>query len=252
MKNSLRHLCPLAILALWQLVCMSGLVAPGKLASPLLVLQGLGELETIGLPPGYFLHAHVLYILKLVGAGFLLALASGVPLGILIGGSRTARTLLSPLLEFLRPVPPLAWIPLSMLWFGIGFPSACFIIFLGAFFPILVNTTAGVMNVPSGLVGAAQVLGASQREIWQKVLLPASLPSVLTGVRLGMGIAWMTLMAAEFTGVQDGYGLGYMIMTARDLQRLDLILAGMAVIGLIGILIERLLALISRQLLHRR
>ena len=107
------------------------------------------------------------------------------------------------------------------------------------------------MNAPAGLVGAAEVLGANKRQIWFKVLLPAALPSALTGVRLGMSVAWMTLVAAEFTGTQDGYGLGYMIMTARDLQRLDLIIAGMVVIGIIGIFLERLLCYTSRRLLHR-
>ena len=252
MRRFMRFCCPLCALVLWQLACMADVIPPDRLASPLAVLQGFWELESVGLPPEYRLHTHVLYSLKLVGAGFFLALVSAIPLGVLIGGSRTASAVLSPLFEFLRPVPPLAWIPVSMLWFGIGFPSACFIIFLGSFFPILVNTTAGVLHVPQGLVGAARILGADRRALWCKVLLPASLPSILTGVRLGMGIAWMTLVAAEFTGVQDGYGLGYMIMTARDLQRLDLILAGMAVIGIIGICIEQLLRAVSQRLLHRR
>ena len=219
--------------------------------SPLDVIRGLYELESEGLPPGYVLHLHIFYSLKLVAAGFLSALVLALPLGVLIGGSHAARAVLGPFFEFLRPVPPLAWIPLSMLWFGIGFPSACFIIFLGSFFPILVNTISGVLNAPVGLVGAAEVLGANKRQIWFKVLLPAALPSALTGVRLGMSVAWMTLVAAEFTGTQDGYGLGYMIMTARDLQRLDLIIAGMVVIGIIGIFLERLLCYTSRRLLHR-
>lgn len=247
-----RFLCPLLVLLSWQLAAASGLLPPELTSSPLEILQGIWELERVGLPPDFYLHNHILFSLRLVSTGFFLALACAVPLGILLGASRMARALLSPLFEFLRPVPPLAWIPISMLWFGIGFPSACFIIFLGAFFPILVNTTAGVADVPKGLIGAAEILGADRVSLWRKVLLPASLPNILTGIRLGMGIAWMTLVAAEFTGVQEGYGLGYMIMTARDLQRLDLILAGMAVIGLIGIAIERILCYLSRLLLRGR
>lgn len=244
-------ICPACLILLWQAFCSWGLIPADRLVSPLDVIRGLYELEPEGLPPGYVLHLHIFYSLKLVAAGFLSALVLALPLGVLIGGSHAARAVLGPFFEFLRPVPPLAWIPLSMLWFGIGFPSACFIIFLGSFFPILVNTISGVLNAPVGLVGAAEVLGANKRQIWFKVLLPAALPSALTGVRLGMSVAWMTLVAAEFTGTQDGYGLGYMIMTARDLQRLDLIIAGMVVIGIIGIFLERLLCYTSRRLLHR-
>lgn len=222
------------------------------LVSPLDVLRGIAELETCGLPPGYVLHMHVFYSLKLVGTGFLAAVITGVPLGILIGGNHFIRMVFSPLLEFFRPVPPLAWIPISMLWFGIGFPSSVFIIFLGSFFPVLVNTVSGVTHVPDSLIGAARILGARRHDIWFRVLLPAAIPGILTGIRLGMSIAWMTLVAAEFTGVLDGYGLGYMIMTARDLQRLDLIIAGMAVIGIIGIFLERFLCFLSKKILRRR
>ncbi len=243
-----RLLFPLALLLAWQGVAAFGLVPASRLASPVRIWQGLWELATAGMPPGYLLHRHVLSSLELVFAGFGLALLLGLPLGILLGASAAVRGALGPVLEFFRPIPPLAWIPLSMLWFGIGFRSALFIIFLGAFFPILLNTCSGVLGVPAGYVGVARRLGADCRTVWLRVLLPASVPSILTGVRVGMGIAWMTLVAAEFTGVQQGYGLGYMIMTARDLQRLDMIMAGMAVIGCLGLLIERALSLAARLL----
>ena len=247
-----RVLFPLALLLIWQGIAGFGLVSPGRLASPAQVAEGLWELATVGIPPGYLLHRHIANSLELVMGGFGLALLVGLPLGIVLGASAAVRGMLGPVLEFFRPIPPLAWIPLSMLWFGIGFRSAVFLIFLGAFFPILVNTCAGVSTVPTGYVGVAQVLGATPRIIWLKVLLPAAVPSILTGARIGMGIAWMTLVAAEFTGVQQGYGLGYMIMTARDLQRLDMIMAGMAVIGCLGLLIEQALSLLSRLLLRWR
>jgi ABC-type nitrate/sulfonate/bicarbonate transport system permease component len=248
----LRWVGLLAGLMLWQGLCSAGIVGSAMLASPAQVCAGLWELAVRGMPPEFLLHKHVLHSLLLVGSGFLAALFTGVPLGLLLGGSRLARAVLEPVFEFFRPVPPLAWIPLSVLWLGIGFKSAVFIIFLGAFFPILVNTCSGVRNVSAGCIGVAEVLGASRRDIWLKVLLPASLPSILAGVRISMGIAWMTLVAAEFTGVQQGYGLGYMIMTARDLQRLDMIMAGMAVIGFIGIAIEHCLGRIARYLLRWR
>ncbi len=247
-----KALFPLALLVLWQASAELNLISPAKLASPVQVARGMWELATVGIPPGYLLHRHIASSLELVAGGFGLALLLGLPLGVLLGASRNMRNLLEPMLEFFRPIPPLAWIPLSMLWFGIGFRSAVFLIFLGAFFPILINTCAGVCGVPTGYVGVAQVLGATSRIVWLKVLLPAAVPAILTGARIGMGIAWMTLVAAEFTGVQQGFGLGYMIMTARDLQRLDMIMAGMAVIGCLGLFIERILSLLSRVLLRWR
>jgi len=140
--------------------------------------------------------------------------------------------------EVVRPIPPLAWIPIAILWFGIGIKSAAFIIFLGAFFPILLNTISGVLTIPPILIEAARTLHAKEKDIFLKVLLPGAVPSIFVGMRIGIGIGWMTLVAAEFTGVREGYGLGYMIMTARDIQRPDEILAGMLVIGVIGLLID--------------
>jgi ABC-type nitrate/sulfonate/bicarbonate transport system permease component len=140
-----------------------------------------------------------------------------------------------------RPIPPLAWIPIAILWFGIGMKSAAFIIFLGAVFPIILNTVAGVLSINPLLVEAAKTLNAGEKDIFFKVLLPGSAPSIFLGMRIGVGIGWMTLVAAEFTGVREGYGLGYMIMTARDIQRPDEILAGMLVIGITGLLINLLL-----------
>jgi len=157
-----------------------------------------------------------------------------------------------PIIEIIRPIPPLAWIPLSILWFGIGLKSAVFIIFLGCFFPIVLSTISGVLSVDKVLIDAAKTLGAQEREIFYKVLLPGSFPSIYTGLRIAMGIGWMTLVAAEFTGVKSGYGVGYMIMTARDIQRPDYILAGMVTIGLIGFLLDLLLRLCERKSLKWR
>ncbi|MDZ7695529.1 MAG: ABC transporter permease [Deltaproteobacteria bacterium] len=137
--------------------------------------------------------------------------------------------------------PPLAWIPIAILWFGIGMKSAAFIIFLGAFFPILLNTISGVLSINPLFFEVAQTLNADKKDIFFKVLIPGAIPSIFVGMRIGVGIGWMTLVAAEFTGVKTGYGLGYMIMTARDIQRPDEIIAGMLVIGLIGILINAML-----------
>ncbi len=234
-----RQWIPLAVvLGLWQMICSTHLISPVKLPSPLSVVRGLQDLIQLGMPPGHPLHLHVLHSLFRIAYGYAVAVAVGLPLGVLMGWSRFLRQSLEPVIEAIRPIPPLAWIPIAILWFGIGIHSASFIIFLGAFFPILLNTTSGVQRVDPLLIDAARTLNASCRDILFKVLLPGAIPSIVTGLRIGLGTGWMTLVAAEFTGVKKGYGLGYMIMTAREIQRPDEIVAGMLVIGAIGLLID--------------
>ncbi len=240
------------VVILWQISAWVELIPPFKLPSPVQVLTGLKDLIAIGMPPGHRLGYHILYSLERVLWGYALAVLAGVPLGLLMGWSSKLRDFIEPLIEIIRPIPPLAWIPLAILWFGIGNKSAAFIIFLGAFFPILLNTVSGVLTMEPFLIEAALMLNASQRDIFFKVLVPGALPSVLTGMRIGVGIGWMTLVAAEFTGIKAGFGLGYMIMTARDIQRPDQILAGMLVIGAIGFAIDGCLRMAERRLLRWR
>ncbi|MDR2056370.1 MAG: ABC transporter permease [Desulfovibrio sp.] len=218
--------------------------------SPLQVGAAFWELCAVGLPPGYLLPMHTLYSLSKVLAGVLLAVLLGCPLGLALGASRGIQMALMPLIDFIRPIPPLAWILLAIIWFGIGFGSAVFLIFLGAFFPIVLGTCSGVRGVDPLLVDAVRTLGGNRRDIWLKVLLPGAMPSLLTGIKVGTGIGWMTLVAAEFTGVRQGYGLGYMIMSARDLQRLDAVVAGMVGIGMVGLALEWMLGRIYRWLLR--
>lgn len=229
---------PLVLVAVWQILSALGVIPGYKLPSPVEILLGFRDLITIGMPPGHPLHLHILYSLLRVFWGYLLAVFLAVPLGIVLGWSSLLRSLVSPLLEIIRPIPPLAWIPIAILWFGIGIKSAAFIIFLGAFFPILLNTISGVLAIDPIHVEAARTLNAGNRDIFFKVLIPGAIPSILTGMRIAVGIGWMTLVAAEFTGVKQGYGLGYMIMTARDIHRPDEILAGMFIIGIIGLFID--------------
>jgi len=247
-----RLLPPVVTLACWQLASTAGLIPAYKLPSPAAVLGGLVDLASVGMPPGHPLHLHVWYSLERVLAGYGAALALGVPLGLLMGWSRAFRGVVDPLVEIVRPIPPLAWIPLAILWFGIGIKSAAFIIFLGAFFPILLNTVNGVLAIDRVHLEAARTLGAGPRFLFLHVLVPGSVPSIMTGMRIAVGVGWMTLVAAEFTGVREGYGLGYMIMTARDIQRPDEILAGMLVIGLIGLGIDAALQALERRLVRWR
>jgi len=237
-RDRLKLFFPLLLLVLWQVVSSSGFLPANKIPSPIQIVFGIKELAFYGLPPGNSLFLHCFESLLRVSSGFLLALVIAVPLGIVIGWFPLLRNMLTPVIETIRPIPPLAWIPLAILWFGIGFQSAAFIIFLGCFFPILLSTISGVLSVEKRLIEAAKTLGASEKNIFLQVLIPGDTPSIFTGTRIGIGIGWMTLVAAEFTGVKSGYGLGYMIMVARDIQRPDFVIAGMATIGLLGYLLD--------------
>ncbi len=247
-----RYITPVLFLLIWQGLSSLQVIPENKFPGPVGIFHGLSDLLITGIPPGQLLHMHILYSLYRVALGYLLAVAIAVPLGIFIGWSARLRYILSPLLEIIRPIPPLAWIPIAILWFGIGIKSAAFIIFLGVFFPVLLNTVSGVLSINPRLVDAARMLGANERDIFLKILVPGAIPSIFTGMRIGIGIGWMTLVAAEFTGVKTGYGLGYMIMTARDIQRPDEILAGMMVIGLIGLGIDSILRFIESRHLKWR
>lgn len=236
--KKLKIILPFLILFVWQLLSSARVLPSYKIPSPLEIISALKTLIIVGLPSGYRLHGHALESLLRVGYGFFIATGIGVPLGIFMGWSKNFRQLITPLIEIVRPIPPLAWIPIAIIWLGIGIKSASFIIFLGAFFPILLNTVAGVLSVDPILIEASKTLGAKDKHILLKVLFPGAMPNIFTGLRIGMGIGWMTLVAAEFTGVKSGYGLGYLIMIARDVQRPDEIVAGMIVIGLIGYFLD--------------
>ncbi len=229
---------PLLVILIWQAFSSLQLIPSYKLPSPVEIILGFKDLLIVGVPPGNLLHNHMLYSLYRVALGYAIAALLAIPLGLLMGWSPVLLRTTRSLFEVVRPIPPLAWIPIAILWFGIGIKSAAFIIFLGAFFPILLNTISGVLSIQPILVEAARTLHAKEKDIFLKVLLPGAVPSIFVGMRIGVGIGWMTLVAAEFTGVKEGYGLGYMIMTARDIQRPDEILAGMLVIGVIGLLID--------------
>jgi ABC-type nitrate/sulfonate/bicarbonate transport system permease component len=179
-------------------------------------------------------------VLVAVGAAAVL----GAPLGLAMGWSVSFRTAMDPLIEFIRPIPPLAWIPLSILWFGIGDTQNEYIIFLAAFFPIVLNSMAGARDVDTYLVRAGLSLGAQRRDLLLTVVLPGSLPNIFTGLRVGLGIGWMALVAGELVAAPTG--LGYMINNARTLFRSDYILLGMVLIGLLGLVLDFLMRQVAR------
>jgi ABC-type nitrate/sulfonate/bicarbonate transport system permease component len=170
---------------------------------------------------------------------------SAIPLAIAMGWSKTINDQVDPLIEVLRPVPPLAWIPLSILWFGIGDVQNQFIIFLGMFFPILLNTIAGVKNIEPNIIRAARCLGASEARILRRIVLRAALPQIITGIRIGLGVGWMALVAAELVGANSG--LGFLINDARTLLRTDVVIVGMITIGIVGLIIDRAIRVIGRR-----
>lgn len=192
-----------------------------------------------------------------VFGGYMAGLMLALPLGILMGHYKLVNRLLGSLVEILRPMPPLSWIPLLLAWFGVASLATLFgveegewyillnsikftmliVIFIGAFFPILLNTVHGVSGVPATLIDSARVLGASERDIFFKVLLPGAAPSIVTGMRLGLGGAWMCLVAAEMMPGSIS-GIGYLITHAYTVARTDIVMAGMISIGIIGLLID--------------
>lgn len=183
-----------------------------------------------------------------VYGGFGAAALIGVPLGLIIGRVKLVRELVDPTLQLLRPVPVTAWLPLSMIFFGLGPRAAIFLVFLGAFYPIVLNTTFGVRSVDGKLFEAAAMLGCNGGSLFRQVVLPAALPSILNGLRLGHGFAWILIVVGEMTGVQEG--LGAVIMDARMLSRADLVIAGMIVIGIAGFVSDRILVAINNRLLR--
>lgn len=190
---------------------------------------------------------HLWKSVERVYGGFLLAAALGIPLGLLIGRVELLRQLLDPTISLLRPIPVTAWLPLSMIFFGLGPNAAIFLVFLGAFYPILLNTIFGVRSVDIRLFEAAAMLGCSGSAMFRQVILPASLPSIFNGLRIAHGFAWILIVVGEMTGVPTG--LGSVIMDGRTLSRTDLVVTGMIVIGVAGFVTDRLIVHLSNRLL---
>lgn len=173
--------------------------------------------------------------------GFVIAAAIGVPTGVLIGWYRLAENLMDPLIQVIRPIPITAWLPFAVIFFGIREPSAISLIALGAFFPIVLNATAGARNTPKVLVRAALMLGMSEAKLLPKVVVPAALPSVVTGLRLGIGIAWVLVIVSEMLAVKSG--LGYVLWDAYYFLKMDVIIAAMISVGVLGFISDRMILL---------
>ncbi len=195
------------------------------------VVSGMVELTLNG-----DIMRHAVASLFRVTSGFYLSILFGIPLGVAIGQSKIGQIFLNPLIQFLRPISPLAWIPLSMLWFGIGDKPAIFLIFLAGFFPLVVSTMVAVASIDPIYFLVAANFNLTQYEVTTKVVIPAMLPSVFTALRITIGIAWVVVVAAEMIAVKSG--LGYLIIDSRNALRMDYVVDGMIVIGFIGLSLD--------------
>lgn len=219
-----------ALLAIWWVT----VIATGSVIfpTPWRVVTGIQELIENG-----SLWRHIGASLLRVGSGFALAVVIAVPLGLWMGWVRSAYTMLNPLFQILRPISPIAWIPIAILWFGVGNASPIYLIFISSVFPMMVQTTVGVHAIERRYLRAADNFGVSRRTLFRQVVIPAVLPQIIVGMRIGLGVAWLVVVAAEMIALRSG--LGYLIMDSRNAgNRYDLVLAGMLMIGLIGFLLD--------------
>jgi NitT/TauT family transport system permease protein/taurine transport system permease protein len=190
--------------------------------------------------------SHIFASLGRVLVAFAVAAAAGVSLGVAMAWWRPVGRMADPIVEFLRPIPPMAWIPLGIVWFGIGNTQNIFIIFIGSIFPIALNTVIGVRRVDRTLIWGALTLGGSRRQILRHIVLPGALPAILTGLRIGLGVGWMTLVASELVAATSG--LGFLIEDSRNLLFTERVLLGMVLIGLLGLLMDQVMRALQRTL----
>ena len=241
-KGVLQYLIlPLAILVIWQLLSQAGLIRPLILPPPTKVAGAFWELLGNGQLPKH-IWISVLRVLE----GFGLAALIGISLGIGIGLSKTLDRLTDLIFQVIRPIPPIAWIPLAILWFGIDELSKIYIIFLGAFFPIFVNVIEGIRNTDQKYLEVARILEVPRWKFIRQVVIPGVLPYITTGLRVSLGVAWMCVVAAEL--IAANRGVGYLINDARQLSQTDVVLVGMITIGVTGKVMDSLLKRLESRL----
>ena len=238
--------------SLWEAYYWLVIKNPFLLAPPSKVFLTFAELFTDKYYPRFFMPSDILYSLFHYALGFGLAIAVGSCVGLIAGWFKVAGKISYPIIELVRPIPPIAWIPIAILMLKLTDWAAGFIIFIGAVFPVLLNTWHGVASVEVKYLEAAMTLGATRGStLIKKVVIPAALPSIMTGVRVGSGVAWMCVVAAELFGVAP-YGLGYKIDLARYYHSPDVILAYMLAIGVLGLALDRLYRSIEGKVLAWR
>ncbi|MGO4382277.1 ABC transporter permease [Pseudoduganella sp. RAF53_2] len=233
----------LAIVAVWWItvIATDSLIFP----TPAQVVTGTMELVEDGT-----LWEHIGASLGRVASGFLLAVAVAIPMGLWMGRVDGAFRTLNPVFQILRPISPIAWIPIAILWFGVGNASPVFLIFIAALFPMIVQTAAGVHTIEKRYLRAAENFGVSRAKLFRQVIVPAVLPEIIVGMRISLGVAWLVVVAAEMIALRSG--LGYLIMDSRNAgNRYDLVVAAMIIIGMIGLALDGIMRLLERLKLVR-
>jgi NitT/TauT family transport system permease protein len=228
----------LLFLLIWQLLMVWEVLPTRILAKPTDVFVTMITKFTSTKPDGATLFENIFTSLQVSLLGLLIAISIGVPLGLLMGWYPTIDRLVRPLFELIRPIPPIAWIPLTILWVGIGVRARAMIIFFAAFVPCVINSYTGIKSTSQVLINVAKTFGASNFKIFLKVGIPSAMPMAFAGMRIALGSSWATLIAAELLAANAG--LGYMIMMGRQFVRPDIIILGMATIGLLGYILTRL------------
>jgi taurine transport system permease protein len=234
----------LALLVIWAVAAAYSVVSPVFLPSPWTVAKALYTLNVTGFVDSTLAEHAFASLLRIFG-GLAVSLVIGIPAGLAIATSRVGKGILDPIVEFLRPLPPLAYLPLVIIWVGIGEASKITVIALAMLPPIILSTAAGVKAAPVDYVNAARSFGAGKLQVLRHVILPGAIPSILTGIRIALGAGWSTLVAAELVAATQG--LGFMIQSAAQFLVTDIVISGIIVIALIAFLFEITVRLIERR-----
>jgi taurine transport system permease protein len=234
---------------LWTLIALSGLVQPQFLPTPLEVSEQFVDLTQKPFV-GYTLQQHLASSLGRFGMGFGLAVAIGVPLGLMMGWFRTLDAIVTPLFDALRFVAPIAWVPFAALWFGTGIGGPVLIIFSGAFPPCVINAYRGAKYVEPRLIEAARTLGASNLRIVTEVLFPSAIPSIVAGLRISAGLGWQSLIGAEL--IVASSGIGYLMVKGQSNISTSIVMSGMIAIGIVGVVIDVLLRALQARIQRHR
>ncbi|MEA4925467.1 MAG: ABC transporter permease [Syntrophomonadaceae bacterium] len=231
------------IIAVWEYASQQGYIAPYMLPAPHKILNTLVQTAA-----SYVLFENIWASIVRVFSGFALAALAAVVIGVLISLSRNFEIITRLILQLLKPIPPIAWIPIAILWLGIGEPSKVFVIFMGAFFPILLNTVGGIRQIDDRYVEVSRNFEVPRGKFIKKVVIPGALPQIMTGLRVGLGNAWICVVAAEMIAATKG--IGYMLMDGRQLAQPDKVILAMLLVGVIGKLMDDILGKIEQKVLY--
>lgn len=232
------------LILLWQIIVM--LTGTQRFPGPFTVFIRFGRMLVVPLG-SYTLIGHILWSLSRVMVGYLLAAVLGIVLGLTMGWYPYVRAIFKPIFDLLRPIAPLAWIPLSILWLGIEENSKYFLIFIASFVPFTLNSYSGAMKTDKQLIGAARMLGSTERQLFFKIVAPSAVPSIFSGAQVALSNAWMTMLAAEM--IRSSYGIGWVIIAGQQINDMAQMIAGMLAIGIVGFILANGMRMLERRML---